>query len=392
MQTSGLPTRMPVPFADSGAKNVIPVPSQIPFTPGLASFTDGFPPATRTPIAAGGVPPYGLDFNGILNAITTAVRWSNAGGRYAFDAAFSSGIGGYPKGALIARSGYDGYWQNVVENNTANPDTGGAGWVPFNGQGSDYGIDAGSINSYAVAYSPAVVTLTDGMVLKFKAGTSNSGPSVFTANSLPAKTLLGPSLQALQGGEIVANGDVWIQWNSSIGTGSWVVINSSGGGSTASQIDALAGTSNVKWMSPLRVAQAIANVFVQATEAVLGVAKVATQALTNAGTDDTTFITPKKLRFGVIYSFGINGYVSLPQWAGGWTLQWGGQSSIPTGSALTVTFPIAFPSGARAVMATGANNNAVSINAFTATSTTVQLQANATTGGPYSGTWLAIGN
>jgi hypothetical protein len=135
MQAINSPTKMPVPFADSGTKNAIPIPSQIGVTPGLASFTTGFPPLTFTPIAAGGVPPFGADFNGVLNAITQALRWTNAGGQYIYDAAFATSIGGYPKGALLQRSTLDGFWLCTADNNSTDPDAGGAGWIdPMTGR------------------------------------------------------------------------------------------------------------------------------------------------------------------------------------------------------------------------------------------------------------------
>ncbi|SFH44121.1 hypothetical protein SAMN03159297_05253 [Pseudomonas sp. NFACC45] len=62
----------------------------------------------------------------------------------------------------------------------------------------------------------------------------------------------------------------------------------------ATQVEAEGGTDNTKWMSPLRVFQAINKVIVQATETVLGKAKVATQIQVDAGLDDATFVTPKK--------------------------------------------------------------------------------------------------
>lgn len=129
MQASNAPTKSAVPFANSGAKNTIPVSSQIGITPGLASFTDGFPPLTMTPLAAGGVPPYGQDFNGILNFLSAGVRWAQAGGLYPYDAAFSTAIGGYPRGAVLAAATGSGRWVNTVDNNTTNPDTGGANWI-----------------------------------------------------------------------------------------------------------------------------------------------------------------------------------------------------------------------------------------------------------------------
>lgn len=135
MQLTNTPGKLVLPFANVGAKNTIPTASQIGITAGAASLTDGFPPLTRTPIAAGGVPPSGLDMNGILYELSAILRWANAGGGYAYDAAFAtdSNVGGYPKGARIMRSDGLGYWFNTVENNTTDPEAAGAaaaGWVP----------------------------------------------------------------------------------------------------------------------------------------------------------------------------------------------------------------------------------------------------------------------
>ena len=135
MQLTNTPGKLVLPFANAGAKNTIPTASQIGITAGAASLTDGFPPLTRTPIAAGGVPPSGLDMNGILYELSAILRWANAGGGYAYDAAFAtdSNVGGYPKGARIMRSDGLGYWFNTVENNTTDPEAAGAaaaGWVP----------------------------------------------------------------------------------------------------------------------------------------------------------------------------------------------------------------------------------------------------------------------
>ncbi|PTQ70282.1 hypothetical protein [Pseudomonas sp. GV071] len=133
MQTSGLPARIPIPFANNGSKNSIPQTSQIGITAGLASYPDGFVPLNFTPIAAGGVPPFGADFNGILNAITQSLRWSHAGSGYPFDSTFASSVSGYPKGALLPNSTFDGYWFNTAEGNALAPEVSNAaltGWVP----------------------------------------------------------------------------------------------------------------------------------------------------------------------------------------------------------------------------------------------------------------------
>lgn len=129
MLSSSPPSKIPVPFANSGTKNTIPTASQISVTPGAASLTDGFPPLTFTPLAAGGVAPFGADFNGILNRVTAIQQWQTSGGLFAYDAAQSTAIGGYPKGAILVKADASGTWQSLVDNNTSNPDTGGSGWI-----------------------------------------------------------------------------------------------------------------------------------------------------------------------------------------------------------------------------------------------------------------------
>jgi hypothetical protein len=84
---------------------------------------------------------------------------------------------------------------------------------------------------------------------------------------------------------------------------------------------------------------------VQATETMKGIAKVATQTQTNAGTDDTTFITPKKLRLGFSISLAPNGYIVFPTWLGGAIIQWMYTSnSNNLGSGYSrLPYPMAFP-------------------------------------------------
>lgn len=132
MQLSNAPAKLTLPFANSGAKNTIPAPSQVGITPGAASLTDGFPPLTRTLIAAGGVPPSGLDMNGILFELSAIARWAASGGGFTYDGTFAAdvNVGGYPKGARVLRTDALGYWLNTTDNNTTDPEAGGAGWVP----------------------------------------------------------------------------------------------------------------------------------------------------------------------------------------------------------------------------------------------------------------------
>lgn len=63
----------------------------------------------------------------------------------------------------------------------------------------------------------------------------------------------------------------------------------------ATSPQALAGTDDSTAITPLKLAQKLANFLGQATEAAFGWLKIATQALVNAGADDATAVTPKKL-------------------------------------------------------------------------------------------------
>ncbi len=131
MQLSQVPAQLVEAWAtgDSSKTNPIPVPSQIGITPGAASYTDGFPPLCATPIASGGIPPSKADMNGILFGMSAVDVWMCAGGGFPYSATFQTAIGGYPKGARVLMASGNGYWVSTMDNNTNDPDTGGAGWA-----------------------------------------------------------------------------------------------------------------------------------------------------------------------------------------------------------------------------------------------------------------------
>lgn len=219
MLFSAIPTLVPLPFANSGTKNTIPTASQIGITAGAASLTDGFPPLTFTPLSAGGVPPAGADFNGILNLLSANTRWDNAGGFYVYDSEFSTSISGYPKNALLAKLAGDGFWLSTADNNTADPDTGGANWIAFDplsiqGNIYNYGVDSGAVNAYAVALDPVPAALTPGMFISVGSlQFSNTGPSTLNINGLGALPIQSSGGVALQGGELVAGKGAIFQVN-----------------------------------------------------------------------------------------------------------------------------------------------------------------------------------
>lgn len=143
----------------------------------------------------------------------------------------------------------------------------------------------------------------------------------------------------------------------------------------------------------------IASGYSQATELVSGFAKVATQSQTDTGTDDATFVTPKKLRFGFDINLAQNGYVSLPSWLGGIIIQWGLSASIASNTEVTVTFPIAYPIAAFSVVAT--NQQAAVVNGAWVSYIDTITKANfvvgaddvsTSSGTPIKVYWLAIGH
>lgn len=87
--------------------------------------------------------------------------------------------------------------------------------------------DTGPTNACAIAYTPAITALTDGMVLWFKAAAANTGATTLSVNAVGAKNVVGGAHTPLQGGEIVANGKCMVVWNAAIPA--FVLIECTGG-------------------------------------------------------------------------------------------------------------------------------------------------------------------
>ncbi|WP_157955091.1 hypothetical protein [Pseudomonas sp. S5D5] len=153
-----------------------------------------------------------------------------------------------------------------------------------------------------------------------------------------------------------------------------------GGGKVATQTQVTAGVSDATILTPLKLSQRLAAVLVSATTSVAGLAKIATQALVNAGSDAVTFVTPATLRFGVSYSLTLQGYLILPSWLAGVTVQWGS-----VGSAGTVNFPTAFTQSFIAMASANVNGNFASTKNLTTTSVLLENSGNQPM------TWWAVG-
>lgn len=132
MKASDIPPKFPEAFAAFAAAGFIrPIPTTTG-DPAAASLDLGFPPATATPVGAGGTPPSIEDINGILNQITLWSQWQAAAGPIKRDGTFQTAIGGYTAGTVLASASVIGnFWISTVDDNTTNPDASGAGWTGF---------------------------------------------------------------------------------------------------------------------------------------------------------------------------------------------------------------------------------------------------------------------
>ena len=133
MQLSDLPTRFAYAFAyaaSAGFKRTIPEAHVTPSgTDAPASLYDGFQQLNFSAVGAGGIPPSGQDFNGILNQITAAIRWMQGGGQAVYNSTWSTKAGGYPKGSILLSSDGTKQWISTADNNTTDPDGGSpANW------------------------------------------------------------------------------------------------------------------------------------------------------------------------------------------------------------------------------------------------------------------------
>lgn len=132
----------------------------------------------------------------------------------------------------------------------------------------------------------------------------------------------------------------------------------------------------------------------QASETVLGMMKVATQAQTDAGTADDVAITPKKLKWGFSANLNTNGYIAFPTWLLGLIIQWGVTTPIPSGGKVSITYPLTYP--LYAVFSTAILGGSVAMNAnYTSqvnlvNNTTLDVYSYSSAGSA-SYRWLSIG-
>lgn len=222
MKITDIPAKFNIPFANAAGVGYVtdpPEPSQIGVADGRASLTDGFPPLTFTAIAAGGDPPWGADMNGILRQITRWERWVAAGGApaVAFDSAFATKIGGYPKHAIIRSATQGHLWLNTADDNVNDPDAGGANWQAFpdvliQKQAGNFSADSGTTNAVIMTLWPFPSSWSSiaGAPLRVRIANTNTSttPTIKiidgSGGDLGTKTLINSDGTAIQTGQLIA--------------------------------------------------------------------------------------------------------------------------------------------------------------------------------------------
>lgn len=161
------PKLLSKPWASDGLKNNIPAERGGGLAQEAATYAEGFPSITMTPISVGGKPPSGKDMNGVLYEISAHTVWQNQGGRYRFDQAFCDTVGGYPKGAVLINDTLDTEYISLVDANTHNPNNGGntGKWAIHAGKG----LKAGTAQAGIVQLSSATGSESEDMAATPKA-------------------------------------------------------------------------------------------------------------------------------------------------------------------------------------------------------------------------------
>lgn len=108
------PSIITIPWAANGQKATIPNATE---AAGRASWPVGFPEVTALPLAAGGIPPNYLDFQGVLYALSVHAMYGQTGAPYAWQDSLD-----YPVGSKVM--GSNGVEYTAVA--ASGPDSGGA--------------------------------------------------------------------------------------------------------------------------------------------------------------------------------------------------------------------------------------------------------------------------
>lgn len=129
------PILIPQAFASNGSKNTIQNTRQTGQDPEDATWSEGFPNVTMQPMESGGLPPKGMDFNGILHALSASIVHQQKGGFFYFDSNHANAIGGYSTGAILIADDNRRLFISTIDKNKTNPNQNPTGWEILAGEG-----------------------------------------------------------------------------------------------------------------------------------------------------------------------------------------------------------------------------------------------------------------
>lgn len=393
MLGSAVPPKFSVPFANAAVAgtNVRPIPLNPPAQPGAASLNIGFPPLNFTPVAAGGIPPFGQDMNGILQQITAWLRWHEAGAPVGYDAAFATSIGGYPKGSLLPATTFHVWYESLIDNNTDDPNAGGANWrIAYSPWSSKYWTATGSANAQVLTLSPPPTSLSQlvGLPINFFSQGSNTGSTTLNVNGLGNVALnqangtpLGIGALAPGGAyTCVYNGVRFLltsQINSYADPSTTALAVTAGVGSQGANLGFFgnSGTTPNKYIRAFNgVLEFVNNAYSGVVMALTDAGVLSTFSGITAGGAITASIgnvtsSVGRLRAGlgasgsgdqnaatILSDFPLADAGTQPSSIGrttlpnGFILQWGVGTIAPATSIVTITFPLAFPTTVISVM------------------------------------------
>ncbi len=360
--SSPTPVLIPAVFAVDGDRNVIPLTSA---DPQRAQYEEGFPELTMTPIAEGGKPPLGPDFNGIFYAAFSHLFALQGGALQAYSSDVSDATGGYNKGAIVAMANGEGYWICIVDDTVTDPDAGGAGWRPIYayGPGAITGLTGGTRTLTAVEASRPLLVLT---------GTLTSNLQLVVPTVYQQWLVINSTTGAFT-----------VTVKTAAGTG--VVVPA--GGAAAPTAVYGDGTNVQRVFTPSALPTSVSpdpdTILLRDN---LGFGFSVTPAANDSTTKiaTTAFVNPAR-------SLAANGYVKL---SSGVIIQWGFSTRINS-SPLTVNYPLTFPNNVWCVVPTGVRRTSGAALGQIPTINGTPALANfsvAHSDGSTGTNWIAIGN
>ncbi|GAB7453276.1 hypothetical protein OUHCRE13_29020 [Enterobacter roggenkampii] len=188
-----------------------------------------------------------------------------------------------------------------------------------------YAADTGVANAYVVNINPGILTLSDGMVVNFKATNANTTSSTLNVCSLGAFPVLNKFGQTLIAGEIASGSHVTVKWSAS--ASSWLILDSTIAVPTAPT--AATATNNT---------QIASTAFVQAVITALALG-TASQRNVGTGTNQIPDMS--------FFTLGLSGAFRLPT---GHIIQTG--SGTAASGGFTQAYPYPFPGACLALIGT----------------------------------------